>query len=74
MKRHTNNKHPENKNKLVSFFKQQTRQFIEQQRQFQQVAPLDQHLVLSSQKVGHVLTSAWKPFILAESVINSAWR
>jgi len=36
MKRHRDNKHPEHKSKVVSFFKRQTRQFAEQRRQFQQ--------------------------------------
>ena len=72
MKRHRDNKHPEHKIKLVTFFKRQTRQFVEQRRQFQQlaVAPLDQYIGLSSLKVAHVLTSAWKPFTLVESVVN----
>jgi len=70
MKRHRDNKHPEHKNKLVSFFKRQIRQFVEQQRQFQQliVATPDQQIEWSSLKVAHVLTSAWKPFTLTESI------
>jgi len=50
MKRRRGNKQPEHKNKLVSFFKRQTRQFVEQQRQFLElaVAPPDQYIALSS--------------------------
>jgi len=61
---------------LVSFYKRQTRQFVEQQRQFQQLtmASPDQYIKLSSLKLAHVLTSAWKPFTLAESVANPSWR
>ena len=70
MNRQRENKHPEHKKKLVSFFTRQTRQFVEQQRQFQQliVATPDQPIVLSLLKVARVLTSAWKPFTLTESV------
>ena len=71
LKRHRDTKHTEHKNKSASFFEQQTRQFAEQQHQFEQlmVARSNQPLV-SSLKIAHVLTSQRKPFTLAESVVK----
>ena len=70
--RHRDTKHSEHKNKSVTLFKQQTRQYALQQQQFEQlmVARSDQPLVISSLKIAHVLMSQKKPFIFAESVVK----
>ena len=72
LKRHRDTKHSEHKNKSVSFFKQQTQHFAEQQQQFEHLmmARSDQPLVVSSLKIAHILMSQRKPFTLAESVIK----
>ena len=72
LKRHRDAKHFEHKNKLATFFKQQTRQYALQQERFEQllVARSDQPLVITSLKIAHVLMSQKKPFTLAESVVK----
>jgi len=54
---------------LASFFNRQTRQFVEQQRHFQELmmAPSNQRLILSSLKVVHALCPQ---ATLSESVIK----
>ena len=72
LKRHRDTKHSEHKNKLATFFKQQTGQYALQQQRFEQlmVARSDQPLVITSLKIAHVLMSQKKPFTLAESVVE----
>ena len=56
----------------MDFFKQQTKNFVQQQQTFKNIMTPkpSQGLVISSFKIAHQLMVAKKPFTLAENVIK----
>ena len=72
LKMHNDTKDFEYSNKSGLFFKQQKRQFAEQQQKFKQlmVAHFDQTLVMLSLKITHVLMSQKKPLTLAKNILK----
>ena len=72
LKRHRDTVHAEHCNKSVDIFKQQTKNFVQQQQTFKNIMTpkTSQGLVVSSFKIAHQLMVAKKPFTLAENVIK----